>query len=88
MTVHATGVIQETGETFWSTKGKDKPFVYVHGAGQVVTGWDQGCLGMKIGEKRQLIIPAEEGFGAGGHPARGIPPGATLEFTVYVLDIT
>merc|ERR1712204_147423 len=49
---------------------------YQAGVGKVITGWDQGCLGMKIGEERKLVIPAAEGYGAGGFPAWGIPPGA------------
>ena len=87
VTVHATGIVKETGEIFWSTKGKQQPFMYEHGAGQVVTGWEQGCLGMRVGEKRQLIIPAAEGFGVSGKPERGIPPGATIEFTIHVREI-
>ena len=42
-----------------------------------VTGWDQGCMGMRVGEERKLVIPADEGYGAGGFPAWGIPPGGT-----------
>ena len=53
----------------------------------VITGWDQGCLGMKIGEERELLIPAHEGYGAAGFPAWGIPPGGTLNFTLECLKI-
>ena len=50
VTVHATGVVQETGKTFWSTKDPDQePFTYQAGVGQVITGWDQGILGMTLG---------------------------------------
>merc|ERR1711934_1260985 len=55
--------------------------------GGVITGWDQGCLGMFLGEERELIIPADEGYGAGGFPAWGIPPNGTLNFTIEVLQI-
>jgi len=86
--VHATGVVKETGKKFWSTKDPgQKPFTYQAGVGKVITGWDQGCLGMKIGEERKLLIPADEGYGAGGFPAWGIPPGGTLEFTLECLEI-
>merc|ERR1712144_72547 len=69
-TVHATGVVQQTGQKFWSTKDPgQQPFSYQAGVGGVITGWDQGCLGMKIGEIRELIIPAKEGYGDGGFPA-------------------
>ena len=47
---------------------------------QVIKGWDQGCLGMKVGEVRQLTIPADEGYGANGFPAWGIPPNGGLYF--------
>ena len=49
--------------------------------------WDQGCLGMKVGEARELIIPAHEGYGASGFPAWGIPPGGTLNFTLECLKV-
>ena len=55
--------------------------------GKVIKGWDQGCLGMKQGESRKLLIPASEGYGERGFPAWGIPPGGTLDFTIEVLSI-
>ena len=54
---------------------------------QVIKGWDQGLLGMKLGEKRQVIIPGHEGYGAAGFPAWGIPPNGTLNFELEVLQI-
>jgi hypothetical protein len=50
----------------------------------VIKGWDFGCLGMKLGETRRLSIPAEEGYGAGGFPAWGIPPNGSLDFEIEV----
>jgi len=88
VTVHATGVIRETGITFWSTKDPgQEPFSYKAGVGGVITGWDQGCLGMEVGEVRELLIPAHEGYGNDGFPAWGIPPGGTLNFTLECLSI-
>merc|ERR1739848_873235 len=88
VTVHATGVVRETGKKFWSTKDPgQEPFQYQAGVGGVIKGWDQGCLGMLMGEERELIIPADEGYGAGVFPAWGIPPGGTLNFTIEVLKI-
>merc|ERR1712228_198576 len=88
VTVHATGVVKETGKKFWSTKDPgQQAFSYQAGVGQVIKGWDQGLLGMKLGEERQVIIPAHEGYGADGFPAWGIPPGGTLDFTLEVLKI-
>merc|ERR1740130_528369 len=88
VTVHAKGVIKETDKKFWSTKDPgQKPFTYQAGVGKVITGWDQGCLGMKVGEERNLTIPGEEGYGAKGFPAWGITPNATLQFTLECLKI-
>ena len=88
VTVHATGVVKESGKKFWSTKDAgQQPFTYQAGVGQVIKGWDQGLLGMKLGEERQVIIPGHEGYGAGGFPAWGIPPNGTLDFTLEVLKI-
>merc|ERR1711920_788218 len=87
-TVHATGTVEETGKKFWSTKDPgQQPFTYQAGVGKVITGWDQGCLGMSVGEVRSLRIPADEGYGAGGFPAWGIPPGATLVFELECLKV-
>lgn len=88
VTVHATGSVKETGAKFWSTKDPgQKPFTYPAGQNRVITGWDQGVLGMQIGEVRQLEIPANEGYGPGGFPAWGIPPNATLLFEIEVISI-
>ena len=88
VTVHATGVVRETGKKFWSTKDPgQQPFSYQAGVGKVIPGWDQGCLGMKTGEVREIVIPAKEGYGERGFPAWGIPPGGTLVFTIEVLKI-
>ena len=88
VTVHATGIVQQTNAKFWSTKDEgQQPFEYEAGVGKVITGWDQGCLGMQLGEVRELCIPADEGYGQGGFPAWGIPPGGTLVFEIEVLNI-
>jgi FKBP-type peptidyl-prolyl cis-trans isomerase len=56
------------------------------GTGQVIKGWDQGVVGMKVGESRRLIIPADLAYGDGG--AGGvIPPGATLVFDIDLIAI-
>merc|ERR1711924_125695 len=57
VTVHATGVVKETGKKFWSTKDPgQEPFTYQVGVGQVIKGWDQGLLGITVGEERQVVI--------------------------------
>merc|ERR1719502_699536 len=87
VTVHATGVIKESGRQFWCTKESDQPFSYDAGVGAVIIGWDQGCMGMAIGETRRLTIPADEAYGSAGFATWGIPPHATLEFTIELLTI-
>jgi FKBP-type peptidyl-prolyl cis-trans isomerase len=88
VTVHATGVVEETGTTFWSTKDDGQtPFSYVAGVGAVIVGWDRAVLDRRKGEVLEARIPAKEGYGEGGFPAWGIPPGGTLLFTIEVLAV-
>ena len=57
------------------------------GAGQVITGWDQGLLGMKVGGKRTIVIPASLGYGASGAGGGAIPANAALVFDVELLGV-
>ena len=84
VSVHYTGKLTD-GKQFDSSVGRS-PFSFKLGAGQVIKGWDQGVVGMKVGGKRKLTIPASLGYGDRGFPG-AIPPGATLVFEVEVLDI-
>ena len=83
--VHYTGWL-ENGTKFDSSVDRGEPFVFIIGAGQVIPGWDEGVISMKVGGKRKLVIPPQLGYGTAG--AGGvIPPNATLIFEVELLDL-
>jgi FKBP-type peptidyl-prolyl cis-trans isomerase len=63
-----------------------QPFTFTLGAGEVIEGWDRGVEGMRIGGKRELIIPSQMGYGKAGAPPE-IPPDAILNFEVQLLDV-
>ncbi len=92
-TVHYTGWLfddtktDNRGEKFDSSVDRGQPFGFPLGAGRVIQGWDKGVEGMLIGEKRELTIAPDMGYGNAG--AGGvIPPGATLVFEVELLELS
>lgn len=90
LTVHYTGWIYDTTKTgnkgtqFDSSAGK-AAFPFTIGRGQVIAGWDQGILGMKVGGKRTLVIPASLAYGASGNGS--IPPNTPLLFEVELISL-
>ena len=86
VSVHYVGVAHSTGEEFDASYNRGQPLQFRLGTGQVISGWDQGVAGMKVGGRRQLVIPPHLGYGDRG--AGGvIKPGETLIFVVDLLDV-
>jgi FKBP-type peptidyl-prolyl cis-trans isomerase FkpA len=83
VSVHYTGWLTD-GKKFDSSKDHGRPFSFALGRGQVIQGWDEGVVGMKVGGRRKLTIPPEMGYGKQGFPG-AISPDATLVFEVELL---
>lgn len=89
VTVHYTGwlykatAVDNKGTKFDSSLDRGTPFSFTLGAGQVIVGWDQGVLGMRVGGQRRLVIPPSLGYGSRGQGS--IPGNATLVFDVQMV---
>lgn len=82
--VHYLGTLTNN-EKFDSSYDRNQPFEFQVGAGQVIEGWDQGLLGMRIGGKRKLTIPPALGYG--NQPVGSIPANSTLIFEIELIAI-
>jgi peptidylprolyl isomerase len=86
VSVHYVGVAHSTGEEFDASYNRGAPLQFRLGIGQVIEGWDRGVEGMKVGGRRQLVIPPHLAYGDRG--AGGvIKPGETLIFVVDLVDV-
>ncbi|GAA1946524.1 FKBP-type peptidyl-prolyl cis-trans isomerase [Kitasatospora viridis] len=84
--VHYAGVTFETGEEFDASWNRGSTFKFPLGAGRVIKGWDEGVVGMKVGGRRELIIPAHKAYG-NQSPSPLIPAGSTLIFVVDLISV-
>jgi peptidylprolyl isomerase len=84
VTVNYVGVLFHGGKEFDASWKRNEPFIFTLGRGQVIKGWDKGVAGMKVGGRRELIIPPAEAYGAQGSPP-AIPPSAPLVFVIDLL---
>lgn len=84
LVVHYVGTLED-GTKFDSSRDRDDPFSFTLGAGQVIDGWEQGMVGMKVGGVRMLTIPPHLGYGATARPS--IPANSILIFEVELLEI-
>jgi peptidylprolyl isomerase len=86
VSVQYVGVGYESGQEFDSSWSRNEPFSFQLGAGMVIPGWDQGVAGMKVGGRRELIIPPELAYGEAGAPP-SIGPNETLIFVIDLLAV-
>lgn len=84
VSVHYIGTLQD-GNEFDNSKKRGTPFSFKVGAGEVIKGWDEGLVGMKVGGQRILVIPPDKAYGENG--IGPIPGNATLVFAIELLEI-
>lgn len=87
VTVQYVGVAYSTHKVFDASWNRGQPFTFTLGVGQVIKGWDEGVVGMKVGGRRELIIPPQLAYGASS-PGAGIAPNDTLIFVVDLVSVS
>jgi len=87
VTVNYVGVLYKSGTEFDSSWKRNQPFTTALTTGSVIPGWVQGIPGMRVGGRRELIIPPSLGYGKAGSPPT-IPPNSTLVFVVDLLSVS
>ncbi len=85
VTVQYVGVNYKNGKEFDSSWSRNEPFAFQLGAGMVIPGWDQGVEGMRVGGRRELIIPPDLAYGPEGAPP-AIGPNETLIFVIDLVE--
>ena len=86
VTVNYVGELYKNGKEFDSSWSRNQPFTTALSPGSVISGWVQGLNGMKVGGRRELIVPPSLGYGKAGSPPT-IPPNSTLVFVVDLLSV-
>jgi peptidylprolyl isomerase len=86
VTVQYVGVGFDTEKEFDSSWSRNEPFPFTLGGGEVIKGWDQGVEGMKVGGRRELLIPGDLGYGPAGSPPK-IGPNEALIFVIDLLKV-
>ncbi|MDT9688856.1 FKBP-type peptidyl-prolyl cis-trans isomerase [Streptomyces sp. P9(2023)] len=84
--VHYVGVTFESGKEFDTSWDRGQTFKFAVGGGKVIKGWDRGVRGMKVGGRREIIVPPRLGYG-NQSPSPLIPAGSTLVFVVDLLSV-
>ncbi|MGW0672946.1 FKBP-type peptidyl-prolyl cis-trans isomerase [Streptomyces sp. NPDC002746] len=84
--VHYVGVTFESGKEFDTSWDRGKAFKFAVGGGKVIKGWDRGIRGMKVGGRREIVVPPRLGYG-NQSPSSSIPAGSTLVFVVDLLSV-